>query len=269
MNLVRHPELIDRLASAYALGTLRGGARRRFESLARQHPSVRASTMIWQSRISGLTELEPGLQPSAAVWSRIRNQLDLDADHATLLRQRTSHAPTHAERPLWWAGLGFWRGATGVASIALVALASIAVNLQKQAAEEVARLQSEVEVLAQGQPRIEYVAVLSGAAPQTGGAEVLVTFDTNTHRLTLQRVGTYADVPEKSLQLWALPPQGTPRSLGVLGTDQLLQLEARAEVLRGVPALAISLEPKGGVSGENGPTGPVLFSGRLIRSLSL
>jgi anti-sigma-K factor RskA len=31
-----------------------------------------------------------------------------------------------------------------------------------------------------------------------------------------------------------------------------------------VPALAISLEPKGGVPAGSGPTGPVLFKGALL-----
>ena len=269
MNLVRRPELIDRLASAYALGTLRGGARRRFESLARQHPSVRAAAMVWQTRISGLTELEPGLQPDAAVWTRIRNQIDIETQQAALLRQRASPSSAPAERAAWWAGLGFWRGATGAASLALAVLAWVTVGVQRQAGEDVAQLQAEMAVLASNQSRIEYVAVLSGAASQTGGAEVLVTFDTSRQRLTLQRVGTYQEAPDKSLQLWALPPGGKPRSLGVLGTDRLLQLAARAEAVKEIPALAISLEPKGGVSDESGPTGPVLFSGRLIRSLHL
>lgn len=33
----RNPERIDRLAAEYALGTLRGPARRRFERLLRDH----------------------------------------------------------------------------------------------------------------------------------------------------------------------------------------------------------------------------------------
>ena len=76
MNIINHPDLLDRLASAYALGTLRGGARRRFETLAREHPTVRAAALIWQSRIVSLNELQPQSAPSAAVWTRINNLVE-------------------------------------------------------------------------------------------------------------------------------------------------------------------------------------------------
>ncbi|MDQ8002963.1 MAG: anti-sigma factor, partial [Pseudomonadota bacterium] len=59
-------------------------------------------------------------------------------------------------------------------------------------------------------------------------------------------------------------PGGAPRSLGVLGPQQALHLAATPSELQAVPALAISLEPKGGVPSERGPTGPVLFKGPLI-----
>jgi anti-sigma-K factor RskA len=36
--------------------------------------------------------------------------------------------------------------------------------------------------------------------------------------------------------------------------------------VREVPALAISLEPKGGVPSAGGPTGPVLFKGALLQT---
>ena len=57
MNLVDKPELLSRLAAAYAVGTLRGGARRRFESMARVQAPVRAQALIWQARIGGIVEL--------------------------------------------------------------------------------------------------------------------------------------------------------------------------------------------------------------------
>ena len=69
------------------------------------------------------------------------------------------------------------------------------------------------------------------------------------------------------MQLWALPPAGGPRSLGVLGQDKLLTLTAAEQEVKQVPTLAISLEPKGGVPSEGGPTGPVLFKGALIQRM--
>ena len=75
MNLTQHPDLLERLASAYALGTLRGGARRRFETLAREQPPVRAAALIWQTHLAGLTELQTQSSPNPAVWTRIDNLL--------------------------------------------------------------------------------------------------------------------------------------------------------------------------------------------------
>jgi anti-sigma-K factor RskA len=53
----------------------------------------------------------------------------------------------------------------------------------------------------------------------------------------------------------------------VLTQEKLLQLAADQGDVSTVPALAISLEPKGGVPSETGPTGPVLFKGALIQKL--
>ena len=86
-------------------------------------------------------------------------------------------------------------------------------------------------------------------------------------KLTLQRVGSYREAGDRSLQLWALPPTGGPKSLGVLGSDKVLRLTAGENDVREVPMLAISLEPKGGVPGAGGPTGPVLFKGSLIQKV--
>ena len=102
---------------------------------------------------------------------------------------------------------------------------------------------------------------------EQASAAMLVTFDPKNRRLTLQRVGGYQEAADKSLQLWALPPGGAPRSLGVLSHERLLQLAADPGAVGDVPALAISLEPAGGVPGERGPTGPVLFKGAWIQRM--
>ena len=98
MNLIQNPELADRLAAAYALGALRGGARRRFESLARQSPQLRALALLWQERMSAMTELQPQEAPSPNVWKRIAIALRNEED-----ARRAAAAPRPRE------GAGFWR----------------------------------------------------------------------------------------------------------------------------------------------------------------
>ena len=115
----------------------------------------------------------------------------------------------------------------------------------------------------QAMPEIQYVAVL---ADDKAAASMLVTFDPKHSMLTLKRVGGFQEAADKSLQLWALPPTGGPRSLGVLGTEPMVKLTAAEGHVKEAPVLAISLEPKGGVPGAGGPTGPVLFKGAVLQT---
>ncbi|MGY2439161.1 anti-sigma factor [Pseudomonas sp. SDO52101_S400] len=71
--------------------------------------------------------------------------------------------------------------------------------------------------------------------------------------------------PQRSLELWAIPADGKPISLGVIpaGGKGKVELSAAQKALIGKPiALAVSLEPKGG-SPTGQPTGPVLYQGAL------
>lgn len=246
MNLITHPELLELLAASHALGTLRGGARRRFETLAREQAPVRAAALVWQSRLASMTELQSPVAPDAAVWTRIRNMIDAEQAQHAIARQR--HAASIAPPPPqggWLRSLALWRGAAAAGALATVMAVAVGLNLRDQL---------------QNAPAIRYVAVLSD---DKATASMLVTFDPKKRQLVLQRVGSYSEGADKSLQLWALPPGGAPRSLGVLDNAPALRLPASESDVR-VPALAISLEPKGGVPSERGPTGPVLFKGALI-----
>jgi anti-sigma-K factor RskA len=270
MDLERNPPLLDHLASAYALGTLRGGARRRFQTLARRSPRVRAAALLWQERLTALTEVE-AVAPSPEVWKRIANMLPPEAP-APLAQPVVQPLVAQASA----AALRFWRSLAAGAALAAVLVAGVGWNLWTQSGErgeqlaqarqqagQLAQRNQELLAQAQGQPEIRYVSVLSD---ERAGAFLLALYDPKHSRFTLQRVGSYAEGPDRSLQLWALPPApGTaPQSLGVLGEGGVMHLPAPAQAVGQVPALALTLEPKGGVSG--GPTGPVLFKGPLLRT---
>jgi len=272
MNISRHPELLDRLAAAYALGTLRGAARRRFEQLARDQAPVRAAALLWQGRWSALSEMQAPVRPDDAVWVRIDNLLQAEkARAAQANRRRADDAPGMARRKESAVGraLAWWRGAAVLGACATVAAVAVGLwshqDLRQSGERQLAVLNNQLQATQaalQAAPQIQYVAVL---ADDKADASMLVTFDPGKNTLVLQRVGDFHEASDKSLQLWALPPQGGPQSLGVLGRDKLVKLTAAAAEVQGVPALAISLEPKGGVPSQTGPTGPVLFKGALIR----
>ena len=268
MNLTQHPELLQKLAASYALGTLRGGARRRFETLAREQPTVRAAALVWQAHWAGLTELQAPQTPQPAVWTRIDNLVQAER---TALRQRArQQAPASpAAQPLpWWQRLAPWRLAAGMGALATCAAVVVALqvtgSLRNTTGQQIAQLQGEVQTLTDraALPQDTYVAVLRD---DKAAAALLVTLDARTAQLHLQRVGGFQTPDDRSLQLWALPADGgKPRSLGVLQGERTEALPATADTLQGVPMLAISLEPRGGVPSEGGPTGPVLFTGEWI-----
>lgn len=261
MNLINNPNLLDQLAAGYALGTLRGGARRRFETLARQSATVRASALIWQERFASMTELQAADVPSPNVWKRIENLLQAQPAVAAVPDTSVLDALRRA--------LGRWRGAALAGGLASVAAALVAVNQNSEVKTrdgQLAQLTQQKDQIAaelRAAPQVQYVAVL---ADDKSDASMVVTFDPKNQRLVLKRVGGFQEAADKSLQLWALPPSGGPKSLGVLGGEPVVRLTAAEGQVREVPALAISLEPKGGVPGEGGPTGPVLFKGALLQT---
>jgi anti-sigma-K factor RskA len=266
MNLTQHPELLDRLAASYALGTLRGQPRNRFEAMAREQAPVRAAALIWQARMSSMAELQHTAQPAPAVWTRIANLVRAEKENKSMQAARAAPAaPASAPSPGGWlSSLLLWRGVAALGVAATVAAVVVGVNMREQLGQQLGSQIAALRTQLQATPQIEYVAVLSD---DKSAASILVTFDAKNRKLVLQRVGGYTEAGDKSLQLWALPPAGGPRSLGVLGGDKVLNFAAAEGDVREVPTLAISLEPKGGVPSAGGPTGPVLFKGALIQKV--
>jgi anti-sigma-K factor RskA len=232
MNVRDNPVLAEKLAAEYVLGTLRGGARRRFEGWLRADAALRATVGRWQDRLTPLAELGRPVAPPARVWTGIERRLQM------------------APRAPWWQ---FWRvdAARPWAGIALAA-SSAAVVLAVLLAT---RLNG---------PNVapQQVAALTDAQAHTA---LVVTADASRGRLDV-RVARDVRVPDdRTLQLWAIDRAGKPRSLGILPDNRRAELALDGAIGPDVMLLAISLEPKGGSPDPNGPTGPVLYKGTWTR----
>ena len=232
MNIRGNPPLRQKLAAEYVLGTLKGGARRRFEGWMHHDADLRNITSEWRQRLAPMAEFATPVSPRKQVWRGIERRLNL--------------ASAPAAWKFWLSeSVSFWR-TLGMASSAAAALLVVVLVTNTL-----------------NTPVISYVATLTDDKAQ---AALLVTADSR-HRALEVRVMASAPVPsDKSLELWAVPKQGNPRSLGLLADNGSAKL-ALADNATGadVALLAVTLEPKGGSPNPNGPTGPILYKGNWVR----
>lgn len=224
-------ELADALAAAYVTGTLRGRARRRFEALLPSHVRLREAVRLWQDRLLPLTLAVPAQAPRARVWQGIEQHL----------------WPAQRREP-WWQGVGLWRALSGASTAAALALA--------------------VLLTVPGEQPPPIVVVLQGTAgtPQAA-ASFVASFNADGRTLVTRPLAPVALEANRVLELWAVPPQGAPRSLGLIsgsGVTVVPRGRLPRDVLdsRATSALAVSVEPPGG-SPTGAPTGPVVFAGKL------
>lgn len=97
----------------------------------------------------------------------------------------------------------------------------------------------------------------------------LLTIDPASRTLVVRRIAAKAE-PDHSYQLWLIAPHATkPQSLGIVGVNEYtkspLPADFDAAALRGA-TYAVSFEPPGG-SKTGAPTGPILFTGKLVESV--
>lgn len=67
--------LLDRLAADYAVGTLRGPARRRLETWRKESPAVEQRCQEWELRLAGLALRASPIAPPAGGWNKLRDRL--------------------------------------------------------------------------------------------------------------------------------------------------------------------------------------------------
>ena len=290
---------IEHLASSYAVGSLRGGARRRFESHMNADPDISRLVEAWQLRLQPLYELQhnavdnEALAPPAAAWSAIEARLGLTAQSAQIVspvidspmianpmiaveaekQARAIRSTPKASPSLWqqcmtalesiklWSAGGF----VG-AGLALGALVFFSVN----------------PINSTDSGKTTYIAAYSATLKDKELAVLTVNSDAAFKSLRVQWTsaqGVAAQTPfnaaTQSLQLWAIADPSTglpPVSLGLVkNVTGATQIELSADLATRLKdktiVVAVSLEPLGGSPNANAPSGPVIYQGAWAKTL--
>lgn len=226
-----HPRDDD--AAEFALGTLTADERAAFVHDLAADVELAAAVHRWEGRLAELAHQTRPVQPSPAVWERVSARLDAEqpnvvpfASVARLSRSR-----------------GLWRAAAVAATSLAAALALF--------------IASEKLELGPAKPTLVAVVNRSGELPA-----LIVRVDPRGGIVQVRSLA--AETPEnRSLELWSIAGTQAPKSLGVVDRAAYMVLPAgEAGRLEGA-TIAVTVEPRGG-SPTGNPTGPVVYSGKLV-----
>jgi anti-sigma-K factor RskA len=225
------PELRERLAAEYVLGTLPSRSRRRFERLMAEDPALARVVAAWADRLAAIDTATAAEEPPARVWRAVAARTAADA------------APP-LPAPTGFGLLAFWRGLAIAACAATAALIIYIAAFPRPS----------------GPPAPTVVAVL---ADQSGDPNWIAMAGPQQGEVSISAVRPRAVDTKHSFELWGIAG-GTPRSLGLVSPQSGKAAIIRAAQLPppgDVPA--VSLEPPGG-SPTGVATGPVLSQGKVL-----
>ena len=228
-------------AGEYVIGTLDAQERTSFAARLGTDPSARRAVAEWERRFAGLAWRAGSVTPSPDVWSRIEQSVMVRAGKPLPFRViEGGGAPARdfrTSRDRWRIG-ALASGAVAAALLAVVVL------------RETPR----------GEEHDTFVAAVNRGGDKPA---LIVSVDMHTRRVLVRPVAAEAPA-DHSLQLWFIGAGEAPRSLGVLN-DEPATLELPHDAGAAAAAtFAVSVEPKGG-STTGGPTGPVVYSGQLVK----
>ncbi len=232
----RDPELRDRLAAEYVLGTMSARARARFRSLLRYDAGLRRVVAEWEARLTPLAHSAPAVEPPSRVWKNIEARI----------------RPAR-RAPGFWSALGFWR-ALATAGIAAALVMAVFVGAPRDS-------DAPVDMVAVMQDR-DAVPAMVVLWPQQKTKEYPY--------LQVKAVYQPETLPGTSLELWMLPGGSAPPvSLGVIdvsmGKPQMVKIrEAHMRAVGEAWAVALSMEPQGG-SPTGRPTTGYLYHGLCVK----
>lgn len=239
------PERLDRLAREYALGTLAGPARRRFERLLRQTPAAMVAVGAWQERLADLASTVPAMQPAESVWRALERRLFISST-------RAASAPTRPLQRLW----GLLSGRVLGGALAGAFLCVLLLRLQPG----LIGLEPETGALP-----ASYVGLLTDTA---GKPTVLASSKRHGRQLTVKLLQPVVIPAGSVAQLWALPKDGSAAfPVGVVpgtGSATVALADTSENLFFDVSRLAVSIEAAPAGAGDK-PFGDFVLSGHCVK----
>jgi anti-sigma-K factor RskA len=224
----------EALAGEYVLGTLSAPERLEAQNLLSQNTEFAAAVDEWTRRLAPLLLAARAVTPPSHLRERILASVGSASGTA-------GNVADLAKR------VNFWRGVSLAASAIAAALALFIL------------FRPAPETAAPG----NYVAVLQ---PEGPGPAFVASIDLKGGTISVKRLGSEAEAG-KSYELWAVGGgRAAPQSLGVIDASLKIpagQLGKIDPATLDATVFAISLEPQGG-SPTGAPTGPVLYTGKLV-----
>jgi anti-sigma-K factor RskA len=215
----------DTLAAEYVLGVLSPNEHAATSQRLLRDSAFAHLVEVWEMRLIPWIDEVAPESPPATVWTRINAALPMDAQ----------------ARPSIWQSLALWRSLTAAAVTVAVACLAFLIFASRGAPEPL-------------------VASIDGG----GQHHFVATIDASRGTIAVVPAA-FSSVPSRVPELWLIPSDGKPRSLGLLSADHSVVLKIPGDLrafAHDNSVLAVSLEPPGG-SPSGAPTGPVVAQGRL------
>lgn len=231
----------DYRAAELALGLLSGADRAQAERELLRDPAFRAAHALWVAKADQWLEQVPPTGDGADLWPAIEAAIDGERGTSGM----SSEARPAARGPVF-----AWAIAATLTAL-LAGLTALHFYQREAAARHESAAIAQKMAQAEGERR---VAQISGEA-----SRVLVSalYDpaSGTIDLKLELPSEPRQVPE----LWVIPGDGKPRSLGTFSTAtaQIRVDGALRPLLTDGATLAVTMEPADGVL-HSAPTGPIL-----------
>jgi anti-sigma-K factor RskA len=231
-------------AGEYVIGTLDASERTAFTERLRGDAQARTAVASWEMRFADLADAIAPIVPPQRVWTGIERLIGQPEAKLHPFKVISGGGKVASVPAGLLASRNRWRlGALVSGAVAAVLAVFVADRTLRESAPET----------------LAYVAAVNRGGDKPA---LLVRVDLRTRQVFVRPVA--AETPAgKSLELWYIGSGEAPRSMGVIDSGpETLQLpkDGRADAT----TFAVSVEPAGG-SKTGAPTGPVVYSGQLIK----